>query len=94
MSTGWLSGTQPGHLLITFFSDLFYITQEDSLFPTIHHEPAKYDAGLPFILPDGRTAEIDDVCDFVVKYIDSDVLVLTSTRQSDESLICSRSGPA
>jgi RNA-dependent RNA polymerase len=56
-------------------SDIFYVTKEADLFPTVNADAAKYEGADPFTLPDGRTATIEDVCDFVVNYIGSDVLV-------------------
>jgi hypothetical protein len=45
------------------------------LLPSIHWEPADYPAGEYWTLEDGRTATIEDVCQFIVDYINSDVMV-------------------
>jgi RNA-dependent RNA polymerase len=46
---------------------------EPGLLPTEHTDPADYTAAKPVLLE--RPAAIEDVCDFVVNYISSDVLV-------------------
>ena len=53
--------------------DMFSIITDGSLLPTTYTEPADYTATDPKTLD--REATIDDICDFVVEYINSDVLV-------------------
>lgn len=58
-----------------FKSDLYDIIFHGPLLPTEHIDPASY--------PPGRTREnegkkpstVNDICDFIVEYINSDVLV-------------------
>ncbi|KAA1469188.1 RdRP-domain-containing protein [Dentipellis sp. KUC8613] len=50
--------------------------QSPELMPTLHIEPASYIGVGTRELPDGRESTIDDICDFVVEYINSDVLSL------------------
>jgi len=66
---------------------LFYISKEPGLLPSEHIPPASYDPAEPILLD--RAAEIEDVCDFVVNYIYSDVLGLLSSRHlliADQSM--------
>lgn len=49
---------------------------EPSLLPPTSVEPLEYAENEPFNL--GRNCTIDDVCDFIVEYINLDVLVCNS----------------
>ncbi|KDQ61150.1 hypothetical protein JAAARDRAFT_152238 [Jaapia argillacea MUCL 33604] len=60
--------------------DLFCISQEQTMLPTFHHEPAEYKPVDTRKLEDDRDSTIEDICDFVVEYINSDVLGLLSDR--------------
>ncbi|KAI0064493.1 RdRP-domain-containing protein [Artomyces pyxidatus] len=51
-----------------------------TLLPPIQKEPAEYPPGEIWELPNGREATVDDICDFVVEYINSDVVGLLSDR--------------
>ena len=53
--------------------DIYYHNPE--LLPTVHDKSAEYASITPWELPDGRESTIDDICDFIVEYIHSDVLV-------------------
>ena len=55
------------------YSDMYAIICEPTLLPTSHEDPAAYPAISPKKID--RESTIDDVCDFVVEYIDSDILV-------------------
>ncbi|VDB94968.1 unnamed protein product [Peniophora sp. CBMAI 1063] len=50
------------------------------LLPTTQCEPAAYPAVDPWTLPQGRTVTVEDICDFIVEYINSNVLGLLSDR--------------
>ena len=53
--------------------DLYAIIKNPTLLPTVHAEAANYEGvGTRTI---DRDSTIEDVCDFVVEYINSDVLV-------------------
>ena len=54
---------------------MYSLIKEPSLLPTEHAEPGEYAPGGKRWLPDKRDSTIEDVCDFVVEYIESDVLV-------------------
>ncbi|RDB21068.1 putative RNA-dependent RNA polymerase 1 [Hypsizygus marmoreus] len=58
--------------------DLFSIIFYDPLLPATVEEPADYPAGKTFTLY--RDSTVDDICDFVVQYINSDLLGLLSDR--------------
>ncbi|KAJ3536923.1 hypothetical protein NM688_g6770 [Phlebia brevispora] len=58
--------------------DMYAVIKEPTLLPTTHIEPAKYESVEPHKL--GRDSTIEDICDFVVEYINSDVLGLLSDR--------------
>ncbi|TFK54621.1 RdRP-domain-containing protein [Heliocybe sulcata] len=71
--------------------DLFCISKDPSLLPSLHFEPASYTPVPPRTLEHDST--IEDICDFVVEYIHSDVLGLLSDRHliiADQSKLCSR----
>lgn len=53
---------------------MFSIIGDGSLLPTEYVEPANYE-GMGTREFEDREATIDDICDFVVEYIHSDVLV-------------------
>lgn len=58
--------------------DLYSIIRESTLLPTEHQEPAAYEPVGKRELD--RPSQIEDVCDFIIEYIDSDVLGLLSDR--------------
>ncbi|KAI0029218.1 RdRP-domain-containing protein [Vararia minispora EC-137] len=53
--------------------DIYY--KHPELQPTIETPAAEYPAVDPRRLPEGQKATVDDICDFVVEFINSDVLV-------------------
>ncbi|KZT71262.1 RdRP-domain-containing protein [Daedalea quercina L-15889] len=58
--------------------DLYSIIHFGPLLPTEHADPASYE-GVPGHFLD-RPSTVDDICDFVVEYLNSDVLGLLSDR--------------
>ncbi|KAG1724765.1 RNA dependent RNA polymerase-domain-containing protein [Suillus paluster] len=58
--------------------DLYEIIQHPLLILPDHHDPASYPSRSPFKIDQPST--IDDVCDFVVEYINSDVVGLVSSK--------------
>ncbi|KAG2355838.1 RNA dependent RNA polymerase-domain-containing protein [Suillus spraguei] len=58
--------------------DLYEIIQHPPLILPDHYDPASYPSGKPFTIE--RPSTIDDVCDFVVEYINSDVVGLVSDK--------------
>ncbi|EKM55297.1 uncharacterized protein PHACADRAFT_173398 [Phanerochaete carnosa HHB-10118-sp] len=58
--------------------DLYSIIWESTLLPTEHQGPAKYEPVGKRELD--RPSRIEDICDFIIEYIDSDVLGLLSDR--------------
>ncbi|EGN95598.1 hypothetical protein SERLA73DRAFT_162413 [Serpula lacrymans var. lacrymans S7.3] len=58
--------------------DLYEVIQHSPFLVTEHHDPAEYPAGSIFTLD--RPSTIEDVCDFVVEYIHSDVVGLVSDK--------------
>ncbi|CAL1705570.1 unnamed protein product [Somion occarium] len=60
--------------------DLYSLIKEPSLLPTQHVPPADYESAGTRKLPHDGDSTIEDVCDFVVEYINSDVLGLLSDR--------------
>jgi hypothetical protein len=70
-------------LRFIIYSDLYEIIQHPPLILPDHYDPASYPSGDPFTIE--RRSTIDDVCDFVVEYINSDVVV----RQYWVSVSCS-----
>lgn len=58
--------------------DLYSVICDSALLPTEHQEPAEYPPVGTRKLD--RDSTIEDVCDFIVEYIDSDVLGLLSDR--------------
>lgn len=53
--------------------DKYAVVREPTLLPTVHVEPADYTPVGTHTLE--RESTIEDVCDFVVEYINSDILV-------------------
>ena len=53
--------------------DIYY--KNPGLIPPSGAEPAAYPAGKPWELEEGREATVQDICDFIVEYIHSDVMV-------------------
>jgi len=62
------------------YSDLFSIICYEALLPISCDDPAEYEGGEPFKLD--RDSTVEDICDFIVQYIRSDVLVRVHTRSS------------
>ncbi|KAI0362487.1 RdRP-domain-containing protein [Trametes cingulata] len=60
--------------------DLYSIIKYDPLLPTEHKDPADYKGVGTRALPDGRESTVEDICDFIVEYINSDLLGLLSDR--------------
>jgi hypothetical protein len=56
-------------------SDIYNIIQYPSLLPTTHVGPASYPKGKIRTLPDNQKSTVNDICDFIIEYINSDVLV-------------------
>lgn len=56
-------------------SDLYDIIFHGPLLPTEHIEPATYPAGKTRTNEGGRPSTVEDICDFIVEYVHSDVLV-------------------
>lgn len=56
-------------------SDLYSIIHYGPLLPTEHAEAASYEPVKGHYLD--RASTVDDICDFVVEYLNSDVLVRT-----------------
>lgn len=59
--------------LIQRFSDMYEVIQYGDLLVPEHHDPASYPPVEPFKLD--RPSTTEDVCDFIVEYINSDVVV-------------------
>ena len=53
--------------------DIYY--QNPTLLPGIQTRPAGHPPGEVWTLEEGRQATIEDVCQFIVEYINSDVMV-------------------
>ncbi|KAI6122348.1 RNA dependent RNA polymerase-domain-containing protein [Pisolithus croceorrhizus] len=58
--------------------DLYEVMQYEPLLVPEHHNPATYPPAKPFTLD--RPSTVHDVCDFIVEYINSDVVGLVSTK--------------
>lgn len=56
-------------------SDLYDVIFHSPLLPTEHIEPASYPPGATRENEGKRASTVDDICDFIVEYINSDVLV-------------------
>lgn len=59
--------------VIQNFSDMYEVIQYGDLLVPEHHDPASYTPQATFKLE--RPSTIDDLCDFIVEYINSDVVV-------------------
>ncbi len=63
----------------TAISDQYDVIVDNELLPPTKHKPADYPPGVTFTLLDEdgepRECEVEDICDFIVEYINSDVLV-------------------
>ena len=79
-------------LIIGDDSDTFAVIMEPTLLPITHVEAANYEsAGTREI---DRNSDINDVCDFVVEYINSDVLASTSATLPPDTLLMNGTGPS
>ncbi len=67
-------------MLTLLSSDEFLIIKEPTLLPTEFYEPANYE-GVKAVELD-RDSNIDDICDFFVEYMQSDVMVRRVSCQS------------
>ena len=75
----WLSIHTQLRLRLTVFdlpSDLYSIIKYAPLLPIEHAETASYEPVGTRHLPDGQESTVTDICDFIVEYINSDVLVI------------------
>ncbi|KAH6909391.1 RNA dependent RNA polymerase-domain-containing protein [Coprinopsis sp. MPI-PUGE-AT-0042] len=78
--------------------DQYAVIQHDPLLPASTHDPSVPDNIIDDrTLPENRTVEAGDICDFVVEYINSDVLGMLSEGYDDERCIqlaslCSQKG--
>jgi hypothetical protein len=70
----WLSGC---HKCSRFSSDAYDVYYANpALLPPVHADPAEYPPSDPRELdPDHGDATVEDICDFIVEYINSDVMV-------------------
>ncbi|KAJ7217191.1 RNA dependent RNA polymerase-domain-containing protein [Mycena pura] len=59
-------------------SDMYSVIQYSSLLPTNQEKPASYPDGETLTLD--RDSEVEDICNFIIEYINSDVLGLLSDR--------------
>lgn len=66
-----LPNTRPA--ILQFSSDLFCVIRHEPLLRLRPEEPASYPPGEIFTLD--RPSEVEDICNFIVEYIHSDVLV-------------------
>uniref|UniRef100_A0A0W0FPC4 RNA-dependent RNA polymerase n=1 Tax=Moniliophthora roreri TaxID=221103 RepID=A0A0W0FPC4_MONRR len=60
--------------------DLYDVITYPELQPPLDNKPMSYEAGQTLTLQEDRTVEPRDICDFIVNYINSDVLGLLSDR--------------
>jgi RNA-dependent RNA polymerase len=60
---------------LTFRSDLYDVIMDPDLLPPTSDRAASYPSPDPLTLD--RPSTVTDICDFVVEYINSDVLVCT-----------------
>lgn len=67
--------TRPRRRLRSFSDtyDIYY--QNPALLPSIQTRPADHPPGEVWTLEEGCQATIEDVCQFIVEYINSDVMV-------------------
>ena len=65
------------HKYSQFSSDTYDIYHHNpGLLPRVHTEPADYPPGTTRTLDDDHgDATVEDICDFIVEYINSDVMV-------------------
>lgn len=74
--------------LMTLYSDLYAVIKDETILPPDHHLPAEYPPVGQRKLD--RPSTIEDVCDFVIEYIDSDILVCPQCFSASALLISSR----
>jgi len=56
--------------------DIYYGKENPGLLPPVHADPAEYESSDPRTLDDDQDdATVEDICDFIVEYIHSDVMV-------------------
>jgi RNA-dependent RNA polymerase len=59
--------------------DIYYGKANPGLLPPVHADPAEYSAGETWTLEEGRgDVTVEDICDFIVQYIHSDVMVCSA----------------
>lgn len=63
------------HPDLSSISDLYSIIFDPCLLPTEHVSPASYPPAKTHENEDGRHSTVEDICDFIVEYIRSDVIV-------------------
>jgi RNA-dependent RNA polymerase len=56
-------------------SDLYDVVFHGPLLPTEHIDPAEYPPGKTRENENRRPSTVNDICDFIVEYVNSDVLV-------------------
>jgi hypothetical protein len=56
-------------------SDLYDVIFHGPLLPTEHIDPAEYPPGKTRENENRRPSTVNDICDFIVEYVNSDVLV-------------------
>jgi hypothetical protein len=63
--------------MLTISSDMYDIyLANPGLIPTVQAAPADETINAPWTLPEGRgDATVEDICDLIVEYINSDVMV-------------------
>lgn len=61
----------------SILSDEFLVIKDPTLLPTTHAEPASYEGVPPRLLE--RESDINDICNFFVEYMQSDVVVRCRT---------------
>ncbi|KAF8893574.1 RNA dependent RNA polymerase-domain-containing protein [Infundibulicybe gibba] len=66
------------NLNTSLYSDMFAVILNEDLLPSIQYDPASYISEGTFQLE--RDCDVDDICDFIIEYIHSDVLGLLSDR--------------
>lgn len=60
-------------ILLPVISDEYLVIKDPTLLPTNMAEPASYEGVKPRLLD--RDSTVDDICDFFVEYMQSDVVV-------------------
>jgi RNA-dependent RNA polymerase len=63
-------------LFLTLGRDMYSVIQYSPLLPPNQEKPASYPDGETLTLD--RDSTVDDICDFIVEYINSDVLVCST----------------